>query len=104
MQLVCGSDNALTGGILSCGHLYRSKPLRLSAVHLRLWHKGVVVIVLCTLSYPDSYNKVTGGSLEACTLTRILSCTVQLPHCTAKCGAYRIQKEVRKLLAVECLA
>ena len=47
---------------------------------------------------------VTGGSLEACTLTRILSCTVQLPHCTAKCGAYRIQKEVRKLLAVECLA
>ena len=83
MQLVCGSDNALTGGILSCGHLYRSKPLRLSSVHLRLWHKGVVVIVLCTLSYPDSYNKVTGGSLEACTLTRILSCTVQLPYCTA---------------------
>lgn len=26
---------------------------------------------------------VTGGSLEACTLTRILSCTVQLPYCTA---------------------
>ena len=25
---------------------------------------------------------VTGGSLEACTLTRILSCTVQLPYCT----------------------
>ena len=24
-----------------------------------------------------------GGSLEACTLTRILSCTVRLPYCTA---------------------
>ena len=49
---------------------------------------------------------VFGGSLEACTLTRILSCTVQLPYCTVRvrCIIQTITKieRGRKLLAVEC--